>query len=164
MASPSAADLSTSPIVDAGFTRGRHVPALDGVRGVAVLLVLLEHMGGGRQSHFLAVRVVANLMRIGWTGVSLFFVLSGFLISGILWDSIGQPGWWGRFYARRSLRIFPLYYGALAYAAVMILVWQREHLHLLWIYVFYLQDIFPFLAWSEVLSRAHVILDHFWSL
>jgi peptidoglycan/LPS O-acetylase OafA/YrhL len=152
------------PKVPISPVSGKHIAALDGVRGLAVALVLMQHLGGGRQSHLLAVRVVANAMRLGWTGVSLFFVLSGFLISGILWDSIGQRNWWARFYARRSLRIFPLYFAALAYAAVIGLIWQPFLLHRLWIYALYLQDINPFLDMVEYLPGNRVILDHFWSL
>jgi peptidoglycan/LPS O-acetylase OafA/YrhL len=141
-----------------------HIAALDGVRGLAIALVLMQHLGGGRQSHLLAVRLIADAMRLGWTGVSLFFVLSGFLITGILWDSIGKPAWWRRFYARRSLRIFPLYFAALAYSAVIGRIWQPDLLHRLWVYVLYLQNILPFLSVAEAMPRNRVILDHFWSL
>ena len=59
-------------------------------------------------------RDVVDLLGLGWAGVDLFFVLSGFLITGILVDQVGAPGWWTGFLLRRALRIFPLYYLALA--------------------------------------------------
>lgn len=141
-----------------------HIAALDGVRGLAIVMVLMQHYGGGRQSSHIVARCLGDALRLGWTGVSLFFVLSGFLISGILWDSIGQPHWWRRFYTRRSLRIFPLYYGVLAYAAVIGMVFEPQLLHGLWIYAFYLQDIGQFLNWASSLPSDRVVLDHFWSL
>src|SRR2546427_8382575 len=98
------------------------MPVLDGLRGVAVLLVLLIHAIWGplrpaTASIDVVVRAVAYA---GWMGVDLFFVLSGFLITGILLDTRGQPGWWPNFIARRALRIFPLYYGALTVLFVLL--------------------------------------------
>jgi peptidoglycan/LPS O-acetylase OafA/YrhL len=141
-----------------------HIPALDGLRGLAILLVLMQHLGGGRHSDILIVRVIADSMRLGWTGVSLFFVLSGFLISGIVWDSSSQPNWWLGFYIRRALRIFPLYYAALAYAAVSGFLFEPEVLHRLWVYVFYLQNVGPLVRVAELLPGDRVVLDPFWSL
>src|SRR4051794_40181772 len=92
-------------------------PALDGVRGIAICLVMIHHFGqmAGFQ-HFHAA------IDSAWIGVDLFFVLSGFLITGGLLDAKGRPHYFRNFYARRTLRIFPVYYSviiiAMIYAAV----------------------------------------------
>jgi peptidoglycan/LPS O-acetylase OafA/YrhL len=93
---------------------GSRVPALDGVRGLAILLVILFHHTLMRQETLFD-RVYVNLARLGWSGVDLFFVLSGFLITGLLVDSKGGPHYYRNFYIRRTLRIFPLYYAFLFY-------------------------------------------------
>lgn len=128
-------------------------------------MVFLHHYGGGAQSSFLPLRVFGQAVQIGWAGVSLFFVLSGFLITGILWDSLLKPNWWRRFYIRRSLRIFPLYYfaiivGIIAAAACGIASFSTKPIL---IYVFYLQDI-PALRQAFEQFPRPLILDHFWSL
>jgi peptidoglycan/LPS O-acetylase OafA/YrhL len=86
-----------------------HFPALDGLRGVAILLVLAHHLTVVRPATEFDTIVLA-LLHTGWAGVDLFFVLSGFLITGILIDSHGSRRYFSSFYARRTLRIFPLYY------------------------------------------------------
>jgi peptidoglycan/LPS O-acetylase OafA/YrhL len=98
------------------------MPELDTIRGIAVLLVLLFHGFGFRYSlHGLSVLpklfVAATLS--GWTGVNLFFVLSGFLITGILLDSKSKADYYRTFYIRRALRILPLYYAVLALLAIL---------------------------------------------
>ena len=93
---------------------GSRIPALDGVRGLAILLVILFHHTLMRQETMFD-RVFVNVARLGWTGVDLFFVLSGFLITGLLVDSKGGPHYYRNFYIRRTLRIFPLYYAFLFY-------------------------------------------------
>jgi peptidoglycan/LPS O-acetylase OafA/YrhL len=93
---------------------GGHVPALDGLRGVAVLLVLAFHLAHLDGAAGLPARALLGATRFGWSGVDLFFVLSGFLITGILLDAKGAPGYFRSFYVRRALRIFPLYYAYLA--------------------------------------------------
>jgi len=120
-----------------------HVPALDGVRGFAAATIFVYHFGGGAKSSFLPVRIFGTLLHFGGTGVSLLFVLSGFLISGILWDGFQKPNWWTRFYVRRSLRIFPLYYLALLLAAVVWLLsgYSLAQISPLLYYVFYLGNI-----------------------
>jgi peptidoglycan/LPS O-acetylase OafA/YrhL len=74
-----------------------HYPALDGLRAVAVLLVFAYHY-------------LPGALNWGWVGVDMFLVLSGFLITGILFDSVDRPHRFRIFYIRRTLRIFPLYY------------------------------------------------------
>lgn len=78
----------------------RYVP-LDGLRGVAVAAVFCFHY-----------RLVPHSPgEWGWIGVDLFFAISGFLITGILFDSLGEQRYFRNFYIRRLLRIFPLYWG-----------------------------------------------------
>jgi peptidoglycan/LPS O-acetylase OafA/YrhL len=89
----------------------KHVPELDGLRGIAILLVLTWHFTGmlvdpdQGMIQYLAWRYLI----FGQSGVDLFFVLSGFLIVGILIDNRESPNYFGTFYARRALRILPTY-------------------------------------------------------
>lgn len=92
------------------------MPELDMLRGIACLMVLFFH---GFGNHYDANRLPAPLKQFvgatayGWVGVNLFFVLSGFLITGILLDSKLKPRYYANFYWRRALRILPAYYGIL---------------------------------------------------
>lgn len=81
------------------------VPEFDGLRGLAILAVVLYHCLPRLQGTFLERFIIW-----GWTGVGLFFVLSGFLITGIVLDSGWSPRFYSNFYARRSLRIWPVYW------------------------------------------------------
>jgi peptidoglycan/LPS O-acetylase OafA/YrhL len=100
------------------------MPELDVVRGIAILAVLFFH--GFGDSLFIPIprpawqRFIMDVAGQGWAGVNLFFVLSGFLITGILIDSAGRPDYYSRFYLRRALRILPAYYLML----VVILAWR----------------------------------------
>src|SRR5665213_1680952 len=92
---------------------------LDGLRAFAIIPVILHHCWptGGWTSF---------VGEAGWMGVDLFFVLSGYLITGILLNTIGGKGGYRNFLARRALRIFPLYYACLAlFTAVA--VFRPEH-------------------------------------
>lgn len=91
---------------------GAHIPALDGIRGLAILLVMTCH-GTILPSESTLQDYFCRLTRVGWCGVDLFFVLSGFLITGILFDAKGAAHYFRNFYARRLFRIFPLYYAFL---------------------------------------------------
>lgn len=86
------------------------IPALDGLRGVAILLVLLRHSVAGAESSSKLWTLILHALRLTWSGVDLFFVLSGFLIGGILLDARHSPRYFRTFYIRRAFRILPLYY------------------------------------------------------
>ena len=92
----------------------RHVPALDGVRGLAILAVMAFHFTLRMPDVTSGDRLVHRVLGAGWAGVDLFFVLSGLLITTLLLDAKGAPHYYRTFYGRRALRIFPLYYGFLA--------------------------------------------------
>ncbi len=89
---------------------GARISELDGLRGIAILLVLVFHFTPATGPLFF----LAHFFQVGWIGVDLFFVLSGYLITGILVDSVGHRSYYRNFIVRRSLRIFPLYYVCLA--------------------------------------------------
>lgn len=96
-----------------------HVPVLDGIRGLAISLVMIQHFTILKPRCLLD-SVFDTVAHVGWTGVDLFFVLSGFLITGILHDSKPAPNFFRNFYARRVLRIFPLYYAVVFFALVLL--------------------------------------------
>jgi peptidoglycan/LPS O-acetylase OafA/YrhL len=99
----------------------RYIPALDGVRGIAIIWVVLhnamdrELLPAGPLFH--GIELFAHL---GWMGVQLFFALSGFLITAGLLDSQGTPHYFRNFYAKRALRILPLYYAVLLVLLVIL--------------------------------------------
>ena len=150
----------------------RHAPVLDGLRGVAILLVLLMHLMPSGPSTTLLGKFAKSFAEIGSAGVDLFFVLSGFFITGILLNAKGAPHYFRNFYARRVLRIFPLYYGMLLVSLVLIpLIWPptspdaRRIVHdqgWLWLYVSNIKGSFS--ALDRPFSAGWMQFDHFWSL
>jgi peptidoglycan/LPS O-acetylase OafA/YrhL len=97
---------------------GRRYPELDGIRGVAILAVLVFHARTVAEPFGTSASLYRAAAEAGWVGVDLFFVLSGFLITGILLDTCERQRYFRNFYMRRVLRIFPLYYAALVVLAV----------------------------------------------
>jgi peptidoglycan/LPS O-acetylase OafA/YrhL len=97
------------------------IPALDGLRGMAILLVLIYHyfviVVGVEGDTFIS--HVARRLSLSWSGVDLFFVLSGFLIGGILIDNKESINYFKVFYIRRTCRIFPLYFSWIALFLVL---------------------------------------------
>ncbi len=135
-----------------------HIGALDGIRGFALLIVFLYHaLEYTIHPSTPWARVLYAWIHAGWVGVDLFFVLSGFLITGILLEARGAENYYKVFYARRALRIFPLYYLVMIGS---ILVWG-VHRKFLTVLFFWLNlsniptAIFPLLI---------PYLAHYWSL
>ena len=123
----------------------RYIPQFDALRGLAVSIVMLYHLHKDVPALHLH-----TLFRHGWVGVDLFFVLSGFLITGILVESKDSPRYLRNFYARRILRIWPLYF-ALLLVCFLLIPWVKpESARALkeacgppFVYFLFLQNLFP---------------------
>jgi peptidoglycan/LPS O-acetylase OafA/YrhL len=98
-------------------TKG-HIPQLDGIRAIAITAVILTHTWDTP-----AWPHVNDLFGGAWVGVILFFVLSGYLITGVLWDTRDQQRYYLNFYGRRALRIFPIYFLVLF---IVFVVWPHS--------------------------------------
>jgi peptidoglycan/LPS O-acetylase OafA/YrhL len=148
----------------------QHLPALDGLRGVAILGVLCCHfVRVSPEASDPVSRWVGLAASYGWLGVDLFFVLSGFLITGILLDTKGGPDFFRNFYARRILRIFPLYYAYLCGILMLGLAYwllkgATPRVHDLFADGLWA---FPYLTNVQVAvqkTNVSTVLNHFWSL
>lgn len=99
----------------------RHLPALDGIRGLAIIWVVFHNtLADNFAPSSGPLHIVALLAHPGWIGVQLFFALSGFLITAGLLDSQGRDHYFSGFYAKRALRILPLYYAVLLIVLVIL--------------------------------------------
>src|ERR1051326_4168606 len=98
--------------------RAAWIPGLDGLRGLSIALVFAGHLGGGRG--FLPADVMRHFGDLANLGVRVFFVISGFLITGLLIRETEAKGRisLGEFYYRRTFRILPAFYTFLAAAAI----------------------------------------------
>jgi peptidoglycan/LPS O-acetylase OafA/YrhL len=153
-------------------TRSR-VPELDGIRGLAICLVLYEHYVGRSVVGTGGVMSVLQSLRLwGISGVDLFFVLSGFLIGGILMDHRGDRNYFNTFYLRRCCRILPTYFLLLAgYAGFRFLL--AHHSAAAWYQQLFLNGNMPVWAYATFTQNFmkglthHVSSDWFivtWSL
>ncbi|MGI4755635.1 MAG: acyltransferase family protein [Janthinobacterium lividum] len=125
-----------------------YYPALDGLRALAVLLVFA--------SHFIE---LPEALSWGFTGVDLFFVLSGFLITGILYDSQSKPDRYRVFYMRRVLRIFPLYYAVLLLPVLLYPVFRWQLHPAQWMWPVYLGNYARFLWPADVVRNTSIFED-----
>ena len=147
---------------------GKRLTSLDGLRGIAILAVIAEHTLRLFHPTSALSRLWAAFQESSWAGVDLFFVLSGFLITGILLDSRDDKRYFLNFYARRTLRIFPLYYAVLVVAILIVPavmgfsklpeLYSRLVANQLWLWT-YLQNFVQS-------SGPHALpgFGHFWSL
>jgi peptidoglycan/LPS O-acetylase OafA/YrhL len=166
--------VSPGPVREA--RRSTHIPALDGLRGLAILLVLLFHFSIPATNFTGLKRAIVHLPGAGWVGVDLFFVLSGFLITTILYDAKSTKGFFRNFYMRRVLRIFPLYYGVLFVAFVLVplihpitsAAYHNLTSHQVWLWAYLTNYVQP-QGGSDWIRREYVepgwsVFTHFWSL
>jgi peptidoglycan/LPS O-acetylase OafA/YrhL len=114
--------VTTSAPVQASF-RG-HITELDGLRAVGLCFVLLHHFSPERLPLY-----AYQIGNLGWVAMDSFFVMSGFLITGILLDSREKPNFFSTYYVRRALRIFPLYYAVLLiwYGIIRYANWGNDY-------------------------------------
>jgi peptidoglycan/LPS O-acetylase OafA/YrhL len=153
------ASTSTEP-----GTPGPRIPILDGLRSLVILVLVVHYtdsvaLAPPAKAVFYLVQLVAAV------GLDVFFALSGFLITGILLDTKGAAGYFRKFYLRRILRIFPLYYGTLLVFLIVLPAvsnrFENERLTVsqhtyYWTYLVNLAESF---GWHVAPSTGH-----FWSL
>ncbi len=142
-----------------------YLPSLDGIRALALLMVIAHNAVLIEPARLDAMgRLVFKALDTGWVGVTLFFALSGFLITGILLDTRAEPRAWRHFMVRRALRIFPLYYLTLALFFIVLpalnlqpanTVVDAPHQWWLWTYT---------VNWAQGDWPGAATFPHFWSL
>lgn len=149
----------------------KHLGGLDGLRGIAILCVLAFHGAVYIESGEGVDRWLMEVLKAGWLGVDLFFVLSGFLITGILLDTRDTDRFYSIFFARRFLRIAPLYFLVLAVIfGILPIVWSfdspevdflRRNQGWFWAYL----PNWGFVYHRHAFGNADWLwMDHFWSL
>nr|AUN36060.1 O-antigen acetylase [uncultured bacterium] len=121
----------------------KRIPQLDALRGIAILLVIAWHYLANAEgvSPGSALAYAQALFRLTWSGVDLFFVLSGFLIGGILLENRTAKNYFRVFYVRRFCRILPLYAVVLvAFYLLPLGTWLKDGAAPWWVYVTFTQN------------------------
>jgi peptidoglycan/LPS O-acetylase OafA/YrhL len=153
--------LETDPLMIEQIPR--HYPCLDGLRGIAILLVVPHNADITVPVLHGPFALFTVLIDRGWVGVQLFFVLSGFLITEQLYRSRHAANYMSGFYARRVLRIVPLFCAAVVLALVLVKVMPSREVvaptpaWLLWFGILVVN-------WTEPLGMGMPALPQFWSL
>ena len=140
-----------------------HMPELDAIRGLAILGVIFYHgfywkrnlnLYGFWQQIFL------KTMAVGQYGVDLFFILSGFLITGILLNTRERTDYYKRFYLRRALRILPAYYLTLA----ILVLFKLTSTGFLWMSLLYSSNLAPLFGFtmSYAVLWSLAVEEHFY--
>lgn len=141
----------------------KHIDSLDGVRGVAISMVLITHLlASNSRTGSRIMDFILGVRGAGWVGVDLFFSLSGFLITGILFDTLRTNHYFKNFYARRFLRIFPLYYGVLLILFIVLHPIHLSECRQFFLLVVYLQNT-P-LWFNGIQTTVAHPAGHLWSL
>ena len=161
---------ATSPVT----APSPRIPGLDGLRAIAILAVIVCHVNISFPTLFPSSRVnhlITAISSAGWVGVDLFFVLSGFLITGILYSAKESENFYRNFYVRRALRIFPLFYAytvALIVVLPMVLSGMKNSTLAFWLHSPWLDrvSVFAYFYNFRAAFIAHhlPLVNHFWSL
>ena len=156
--------LSTSKATAETQLVRAHMPELDSVRGVAVLMVVFYHAFYWGMNLPLFPPIERQLLQLTWVGrlgVNLFFVLSGFLITGLLLNAKSRPDYYRKFYIRRALRILPAYF-----ATLLVLLVTGVSLKFIGLSLLYLSNLTPLfgvaIAYPVLWSLA--VEEHFYLL
>jgi peptidoglycan/LPS O-acetylase OafA/YrhL len=142
----------------------RYLPSLEGIRGYGFLLVFCGHYFRAEKlagPDTLRLKLFCSISSIGLFAVPAFFVLSGYLIGGILFHTRNREGFFKVFYFRRILRVFPVYYLTLLAIAIVYKIQQFPTGFHFWAHFFYIQNLLPRYS---ITPTGGVTTIHFWSL
>ena len=158
-------DAASKPVLSPDDPGGfAHIPALDGIRGLAVAMILGAHLWLTNEHPGSTLVTILTSIRMSlWLGVDLFLALSGFLITGILFDTIASPHFLRNFYARRMLRIFPVYYLAIATLALLALLFHFRIAGFYWPLALFLENTSVGIA-HPLPPELDAFAGHLWSI
>lgn len=157
--------MSTIAQANRADNQRKFIPSLEGVRGYAFLLVFFAHCCNAagdipQRWWWYPVRLIEE---VAWVAVPVFFVLSGYLIGGILLDTREREGYFRIFYSRRILRVFPLYYLTLMGVGSFSALKGYSLSFLFWSHLLYIQNLYPGSV-SILASVPWRVISHLWSM